>query len=253
MLPESERLIFREYRMDDFDGLYAILSDPETMRHYPRPYDEAGTKRWLEWNFQNYKEYGFGLWALVRKDTGEFIGDCGLTMQNIDGKPLPEIGYHIHKAHWRQGFGREAARAVRDWAFTHTDFDCLYSYMKYTNVPSYSTAASAGLKKVKEYPDDEDGILYVYAITRTEWETIRLATPRIQRMEACFDALCAPDARVREDLHALLDELLQYYEGGMWLSDYELDEKGLLPRDLKRGVLSEDGVYDLLTELSNHN
>ena len=74
------------------------------------------------------------------------------------------------------------------------------------------------------------------------------AIPRIRRMEACFDALRAPDARERADFHTLLDELLQYYEGGMWLSDYELDERGLLPRDLKRGVLSEDGVYDLLTE-----
>ena len=163
--------------MDDFDGLLAILSDPETMQHYPKPYDEAGTERWLRWSMNNYREYGFGLWAIVRKDTGEMIGDCGLTMQPIDGEQLPEIGYHIHRDHWRQGFGKEAARAVRDWAFAHTDFDRLYSYMKYTNVPSQATAAAAGLKKVKEYPDDEDGILYVYAITREEWESGRYGTP----------------------------------------------------------------------------
>lgn len=170
MILETQRLILREYTQEDFSDLYKLLSDPITMQHYPKPYDEKGTQRWLDWNFNNYKTYGFGLWALIRKDTGEFIGDCGITMQNIDGQQLPEIGYHIEKAHWRQGFGKEAATAVRDWAFTNRDFPALYSYMKYTNVASYSTARSAGMQKIKEYPDEEDGILYVYTITREEWK-----------------------------------------------------------------------------------
>ena len=170
---ETERLILREYTMEDFDALYEILSDPETMQHYPKPYDENGTRRWLQWSLQNYKEHGFGLWAVELKETGTFIGDCGITMQNIDGEILPEIGYHIHKAYWRQGFGSEAARAVRDWAFENTKYPCLYSYMKYTNVASYSTAAAAGLKKIKEYPDEIDGITYVYAITREQWNCLR--------------------------------------------------------------------------------
>ena len=165
---ETERLILREYTMDDFHALYEILSDPETMKHYPKPYDETGTKRWLTWSLNNYKQYGFGLWALELKETGEFIGDCGITMQNIDGEQLPEIGYHIHKKHWRKGFAKEAATAVKDWAFANTDFHTLYSYMKYTNEASYSTAASIGMSKIKEYPDDIYGITYVYAITREE-------------------------------------------------------------------------------------
>ena len=165
---ETERLILREYTMDDFDALYEILSDPETMKHYPKPYDEAGTNRWLTWSLNNYKEYGFGLWAIELKENGKFIGDCGITMQNIDGQQLPEIGYHIHKNYWRKGYAKEAATAVRDWAFANTEFDTLYSYMKYTNVGSYSTAASIGMTKIKEYPDDKDGILYVYAITRED-------------------------------------------------------------------------------------
>ncbi len=65
-------------------------------------------------------------------------------MQNIDGEQLPEIGYHIHKDFWRQGFATEAAAAVRDWAFENTKYDCLYSYMKYLNVPSYKTAQKIG-------------------------------------------------------------------------------------------------------------
>ena len=110
---------------------------------------------------------------MERKETGEFIGDCGITMQMIDGQLLPEIGYHIHKDFWRKGYGSEATKAVRDWAFTHTQMDALYSYMTAGNVASYSTAAAAGLKRVKAYMDPEDGMLYVYAISREEWNRIR--------------------------------------------------------------------------------
>ena len=92
---ETERLLLRRYTMDDFEALYGLLSDPETMQHYPAPYDEAGTKRWITWNLDNYEKYGFGLWAVVLKETGAFIGDCGVTIQKIDGELLPEIGYHI--------------------------------------------------------------------------------------------------------------------------------------------------------------
>ena len=173
MIIETERLILREYTQDDFKELYEILSDPVTMQHYPKPYDEAGTKRWLDWSLNNYATYGFGLWAVILKETGTFIGDCGLTMQPIDGQQLPEIGYHIHKAHWRRGYAKEAAKAVRDWAFENRNFDTLYSYMHHTNVASYSTAQAVGMQRIKEYTDEKDGILYVYAITRSQWEALK--------------------------------------------------------------------------------
>ena len=173
MTIETPRLILREYTPEDLGALYEILSDPETMEHYPAPFTPEKTKRWIEWNLENYQRYGFGLWAVVLKETGEFIGDCGLTLQDIDGQQLPEIGYHIHKKYWRRGYGKEAARAVRDWAFQNTGFDILYSYMKYTNVGSYSTAMANGMKKVKEYPDPKNTISYAYAITREQWEELQ--------------------------------------------------------------------------------
>ena len=113
---ETDRLRLRNYTMEDFDALYEILSDPETMQHYPAPYNEEWTKKWITWNLDNYEKYGFGLWAIELKETGEFIGDCGITIQNIDGEQLPEIGYHINKKYWRKGYAKEAARACRDWA-----------------------------------------------------------------------------------------------------------------------------------------
>ncbi|MBQ3080506.1 MAG: GNAT family N-acetyltransferase [Clostridia bacterium] len=173
MIIETDRLILRTYTWDDFPALYEILSDPVTMAHYPKPYDENGVRRWIQWSLDNYEKYGFGLWAIVLKETGEFIGDCGITLQNIDGCTLPEIGYHIHKNHWRKGYAKEAAKAVRDWAFENTDYPCLYSYMKYTNAGSYGAASSIGMRKIKEYEDEADRILFVYAITRREWENMK--------------------------------------------------------------------------------
>ncbi len=166
---ETERLILREYVPEDFDALYEIMSDAETMQHYPAPFDEEKTRNWITWNLENYKKYGFGLWAVTLKENGEFIGDSGITIQNIDGSLLPEIGYHIHKKYWRHGFAKEAARAVRDWGFCNTDYKEIYSYMKYTNVASYSTAIANGMKKVKEYPDPKNTISYAYSITKEEW------------------------------------------------------------------------------------
>jgi len=166
---ETERLILREYKVEDFDSLFEILSDPETMEHYPKPFDKQRTRQWIQWNINNYEYYGFGLWAVELKSTGEFIGDCGITIQNIDGELLPEIGYHIHKKYWRKGYGSEAAIAARDWTFLNTNYNILYSYMKYTNVASYSTAVKNGMTKVKEYADAKNKISYAYAITRKEW------------------------------------------------------------------------------------
>ena len=176
MMIETDRLLLREFIPEDFPALFRILSDPETMQHYPQPFDAQRTKGWIEWNLQNYREYGFGLWAVILKETGECIGDCGLTLQNIDGDILPEIGYHIHKKYWRKGFGSEAARAARDWAFEHTEYDRLYSYMKYTNIGSYSTAIAIGMKKIKEYPDAKNRISYAYEITRMEWNALKRRT-----------------------------------------------------------------------------
>ena len=167
---QTERLILREYTPADFDDLYGILSDPETMKFYPQPYDEAQVRRWIDWNLDNYAVFGFGLWAVVHKESGRFIGDCGITMQRINGKIRPEIGYHFHRDYHNRGYATEAAAKCIDFAFENTTFRTLYSYMKYTHVASYTVAMKNGMRFVEEYPDPDDTFTRVYAITRDEWE-----------------------------------------------------------------------------------
>ncbi len=88
-----------------------------------------------------------------------------------------------------------------------------------------------------------------------EDRTVNAQTERIMHMEACLDRCTAASEKMKAALNELesvsgdLEELRRYYESGQWRQDYEDDEKGLLPDDLKRGVLSQDAVYDLLDDM----
>jgi len=123
-------------------------------------------------SIERYRIFGFGLWAVCLKETGEMIGDCGLTMQTIGGVIKPEIGYHIRKDMQRKGYAKEAAVAVRDWTFKNTPFNMIYSYMKYTNIPSAQTAVSWGCHQVDEFEDEVNEITKVFAVSREEWKSM---------------------------------------------------------------------------------
>ena len=170
---ETERLFLREMTEDDFDALYRVLGDSDIMRHYPYTFDEARVRGWIRRNRERYQVFGFGLWAVCLKETGEMIGDCGLTIQVIGGQIKPEIGYHIRGDQQRKGYAGEAAAAVRDWTFRNTPFRVIYSYMKYTNEPSARTAMAYGCRLVDEFADDENEITKVFAISREEWAKLQ--------------------------------------------------------------------------------
>lgn len=170
---ETKRLVIREMREKDFAPLYPILSDPETMRYYPAPFDQAKVRHWIAVNQERYRTFGFGLWAVVLKETEEVIGDCGITMQSIHGVIKPEIGYHIGRWWQRRGYATEAALCCRDWVFEHTPFNAVYSYMKSSNAASYGVALKCGMRYIEEYDDPVNVRTRVYGITRTEWTVMQ--------------------------------------------------------------------------------
>jgi len=176
---ETTRLKLRNLTMEDFDALHEILSDTETMQYYPAPFSKEQTRNWIMRNIERYTEFGFGLWAVILKESGEFIGDCGITMQNIHGEILPEIGYHIHKEHQRKGYASEAAQACMDFLFEHTPFNMAYSYMKYTNAASYGVAIKNGMRFIEEYDDPVNTRTRVYAITRDAWQARKTGEVRV--------------------------------------------------------------------------
>jgi [ribosomal protein S5]-alanine N-acetyltransferase len=142
---ETSRLILREFREDDADALARVISDSETMKFYPSPFDRAGVEAWIARNCRGYAEYGHGLWAMVLKASGEMVGDCGLTVQNVDGVDEIEIGYHVRRDYWGQGLATEAASACRDYGFERLPVERIISLIRPGNVASCRVAEKNGM------------------------------------------------------------------------------------------------------------
>ena len=117
MIIETERLFLREMTEGDYDELYVILADSDIMQHYPYTFDEARVRGWINSNMERYRIFGFGLWAVRLKETGEMIGNCGLTMQQINGKIKPEIGYHMRKDQQRKGYASSILMRGKDYEY----------------------------------------------------------------------------------------------------------------------------------------
>ena len=147
---ETTRLFLREFVSEDLAALSRVLCDRETMRYYPMTFDEVAAKEWILRNQRRYATAGHGLWAMDLKATGEMIGDCGITLQDVDGESLWEIGYHLRRDMWGQGFATEAARACRDYGFATLHEEFLISLVRPENLPSCRVAQRNGMKVWKE-------------------------------------------------------------------------------------------------------
>ena len=145
MLPEStERLRFRRMTMSDLDDVTAMLLDFDPMRGDRPPSNRDDAVRWVEWQERNYAEHDFGLWVVETHD-GAFIGDCGLTVQDVEGTPHVEVGYHLLADRRRLGYATEAARAVRDCAAAH-GVEHLVALIRPDNIASQGVARNLGME-----------------------------------------------------------------------------------------------------------
>ena len=142
---ETARLRLREYTLDDVAPLEAVLGDPVAMQWYPAPYDHAGVKAWIERSMERYRHDGHGLWAMVLKSSGGVIGDCGCALQEVEGKQEMEIGYHVRRDLWGNGYATEAARACMEYAFTRLDARRVISMIRPENINSRRVAEKNGL------------------------------------------------------------------------------------------------------------
>jgi ribosomal-protein-alanine N-acetyltransferase len=166
---ETSRLVLREFVPQDGDALARIICDPVTMRYYPHTFDRAAADEWIARNLRRYQADGHGLWAIVLKGSNDMIGDCGVALQEVDGEPLPEIGYHLRRDQWGNGFATEAACACRDWGFTHLQTGFLISLIRPENLPSRRVAERNGMVVWKRVT--RAGFLHdVFRVDRTDWE-----------------------------------------------------------------------------------
>ena len=134
----------------DYHDLCAILQDKYVMYAYEHSFSDDEVKNWYEKNRNRYHEHGFGLWAVIHKETNDFLGQCGLTIQDIHGEKYLEIGYLFKKNHWHKGYAVEAASGCKKYAFEILKADKVYSIIRENNIASQNVAKRIGMKKVGE-------------------------------------------------------------------------------------------------------
>jgi ribosomal-protein-alanine N-acetyltransferase len=173
---ETSRLILREFVPEDADALARVICDREAMRYYPIPFERPDADEWIARNRRRCKELGHGLWAIDLKSTAEMIGDCGITIQNVEGEDLPEIGYHLRRDHWGRGLATEAARACRDYAFTRLAVPFVISLIRPENIPSCRVAERNGMTIWKQTMH-ANLAHFVYRISRAEWQALSARLP----------------------------------------------------------------------------
>ncbi len=164
-LLETERLRLRELRPDDVNALHGVLGDPETMRYYPHPFTREETTAWIDKNLERYAEDGHGLWAMELKTSGELIGNCGPTVQRVDGDDLVEIGWHVRRDLWRRGFATEAAEACRDHAFDALGLPRVISLVRPENKGSCRVAEKIGMTVWRQTLRGPGWVHHVYSMT----------------------------------------------------------------------------------------
>jgi RimJ/RimL family protein N-acetyltransferase len=141
----TPRVRFRPMTSDDLDLIAGLLGDPVVMAFYPAPKTRDHARAWIDWSQHNYAEYGYGLW-IIQTHHGEFLGDCGLTWQEVNGRHELEVGYHVRADQQGRGLATEAATACRDYARSTVKVDHLVAVIHPDNAASLRVAEKLGLR-----------------------------------------------------------------------------------------------------------
>lgn len=173
MILSTPRLALREMTDADLPALRVIFDDPVAMAAYEGPFRAAESAAWVERMQRRYVDDGFAMWAVELRETGEVIGQCGITRQRVEDDEVIEVGYLFQRAHWRRGYAVEAASASRDWAFRTLDIDDLYAKVRDTNIASMNVAIRLGMtvrRRFVVHYRGHDLPHLAFALSRAEWE-----------------------------------------------------------------------------------
>ncbi len=173
MIPrlETERLILRGYRPEDFEAFAAFMADPDVTRYlHGQPMARPDAWRLLAASIGHWTLRGYGTWAVERKSDGAFIGRAGLV--NPEGWPGLEVGWTLGKPYWGHGYATEAARASLHYAFLTQPVDRMISCIDPDNKASQAVALRLGESKGSCRDIVVGGKAYaadIWSISRAEW------------------------------------------------------------------------------------
>jgi ribosomal-protein-alanine N-acetyltransferase len=169
---ESQRLITRFLTINDIPAWSKFFDDKEAVELFPTyglTTSEERASHWMQKQLTRYQERTFGLQALIDKKTNEFIGQSGIAKQIVDGKTEIEVGYHVFKKYWGQGYAPEAAKLFIDYAFQNNLTDSVISIIDIRNFKSQIVAQKNGLEKDSQTRwSDLD--VFIYRIKKENWK-----------------------------------------------------------------------------------
>jgi [ribosomal protein S5]-alanine N-acetyltransferase len=147
---QSEHLETRFLTVDDVPAWSTFFAHPEAIRFLfieslGLSTNEAVAHHMIQKQLDRYAARRYGLQKLVHRATGEFIGCCGLLLQELDGQKEIEVGYHIFPSFWHQGYATEAAKCFIDLAFNSNQTDHVISIIDVENYASIRVAEKNGL------------------------------------------------------------------------------------------------------------
>ncbi len=160
---ETERLILRHLLTEDLGPLFQLYRDPTIRRYFPDgTLTRDETLQEIEWFRAGHPDHPeLGLWATIERESGAFLGRCGLLPWTIEGRTEVELAYLIDKARWREGMATEAANAIVEYARDQLGLRRLICMITPGNEASIRVAAKVGMKFERKYTD-EFGLSHIY-------------------------------------------------------------------------------------------
>ncbi|WP_254509611.1 GNAT family N-acetyltransferase [Anatilimnocola floriformis] len=168
IIAETERLRLRQFHIVDGEAMDRVFGDAEVMRYGRGPQTPEWVRTWLRGCLENYHaKWGFGLWAVVERESQQTIGYCGLSrFDDIAGQPETEIGFRLARDKWGCGYATEAAAAVREYAFNSLGLSRLIAIIDPRNVASIRVAEKTGLRFEKDATFKEVAVS-IYSLRRS--------------------------------------------------------------------------------------
>jgi [ribosomal protein S5]-alanine N-acetyltransferase len=167
---ETTRLVVREFCSDDLDAFAALCADPQAMRFMgdgttlPR----AEVARWIDVCQQRYADPGYGTSAVFEKNSGAFVGFCGVI--RAAGNDFSEIIYAYRSEAWGRGYATEAGRAMITYVFERSALDQIFATIDHANADSIRVVEKLGMRYEKQVCDD-GALVDFYRIDRADWAT----------------------------------------------------------------------------------
>src|SRR3990172_4784266 len=150
LILQTERLVLRALTLEDLDEMAALLGDAEALVLWGEVLDREGARAWIERNLGRYASHGFGRCAVIWRETGELIGDCGLIPTIVEDEDVVELGWITRRSFWGKGVATEAGAVWRDYGFGVLGLERIGSMISAVNPASRRVAEKLGFTVERE-------------------------------------------------------------------------------------------------------